>query len=373
LKPSDITYKARFDAEANLDDDHRLSFGAEAEKMINRYKGTVPQNLSVLDPHGSVYTLDEEYSAVRLGVYSELESAFLKRVMVSIGIRSDYYDLSKEAIVDPRASFRYNISKEMYAQMSWGIYHQFAQPYLYNQVNGNTQLSAQSAQHLTAGAEYSTELLMCRIETYQKNYSNLVLRNELTHYANLGDGIATGLDFFLKYGGFLRTPVSGWISYSYLHSRRLQARDLVDRIVYEQAPSSFDITHNLTVVGKIQLIQFFSLGLTARYATGKPVTPIVSAIQAAGEEYYEPVQGPINSERMPDFIRIDVSLGYFLPFGDLNSAMIYFAVSNLLDRDNPSGYEYSADYSERTLKTTDYRRSIYFGVAISFGSYGIDN
>jgi hypothetical protein len=293
--------------------------------------------------------------------------------MVSIGIRSDYYDLSKEAIVDPRASFRYNISKEMHAQMSWGIYHQFAQPYLYNQVNGNPQLSAQSAQHLTAGAEYSTELLMCRVETYRKNYSHLVLRDESIHYANLGNGIATGLDFFLKYGGFLRTPVSGWISYSYLHSRRLQARDLVNRIVYEQAPSSFDITHNLTVVGKIQLIQFFSLGLTARYATGKPVTPIVGAIQAAGEEYYEPVQGPVNSERMPDFIRLDASLGYFLPFGDSNSVTFYLAISNLLDQVNPIRYEYSADYSERHMRTTDYRRSIYFGVAISFGSYGIDN
>jgi hypothetical protein len=373
LKPSDITYKARFDAEANLDDDHRLSFGAESEKMINKYEGTVPQNPLVLDPCGSVYTLHEDYSAVRFGVYSELESALLKKVMVSVGIRSDYYDLSKETVVDPRVSLRYNISKEMHAQTSWGIYHQFAQPYLYNQVNGNPQLSAQSAQHLTAGAEYSTELFMCRIEVYSKTYSNLVLKSSSSNYANLGDGIATGLDFFLKYGGFLRTPVSGWISYSYLHSRRLQARDLVENIVYEEAPSPFDITHNLTIVGKIQLIQFISLGLTLHFASGKPVTPIISAIQPAGVDYYEPVQGLINSERLPEFIRLDASLGYFLPFGDSSSAMFYFAVSNLLDRDNPVDYEYSADYSQRRLRTTDYRRSIYFGVALSFGSYGLDN
>ena len=373
LNPSDITYKARFDAEANLDDDHRLSLGAESEKMTNRYEGTVPQNPSVVDPRGSVYVLHENYSAVRFGAYSELESALLRRVMVSVGVRSDYYDLSKEAIVDPRVSLRYNFSKEMHAQASWGIYHQFAQPYLYNQVSGNPQLSAQSAQHITGGVEYTAELLMCRIETYQKNYSNLVLRNESTHYANLGDGIATGLDFFLKYGGFLRTPVSGWVSYSYIHSRRLQARDLVDNIVYEEAPSPFDITHNLTVVGKFQIIQSLSCGLTFHYASGKPVTPIIGAMQAAGVDYYEPVQGRINSERLPEFIRLDASLGYFLPFGESNSTMFYFAVSNLLDRANPVGYEYSTDYSTRRLRTTDYRRSVYFGIAISFNSYGLDN
>jgi hypothetical protein len=89
--------------------------------------------------------------------------------------------------------------------------------------------------------------------------------------------------------------------------------------------------------------------------------------------YFEPIQGPINSERMPDFIRLDASFGYFLPFGDLNSATFYFAISNLLDRANPVGYKYSADYSRRCLITTDYRRSVYFGVAISFGSYGLDN
>jgi hypothetical protein len=373
LKPSDITYKARFDAEANLDDDHRLSFGAESEKMINRYEGTVPQNQFVLDPHGSVYVLDENYASTRVGMFSEMELTLARKLMASIGVRSDYYDLSKECVVDPRISLRYNISNEMHIQTSWGLYHQFAQPYLYNRVNGNPHLYAQSAQHLTAGTEYSTELFMCRIEVYSKTYSHLVLESSSSNYANLGDGVANGLDFFLKYGGFLRTPVSGWISYSYLHSCRLQARDLVKNIIYEEAPSSFDITHNLTVVGKIQLIQFLSCGLTFHYATGIPVTPIVGAIQPAGTAYFEPIQGLVNSERMPDFIRLDANLGYFLPFGDLNSMTFYFAISNLLDRANPVGYNYSADYSRRYLMTTDYRRSVYFGVVISFGSYGLDN
>ncbi len=372
LKPADNTYKARFDAEANLDNDHRLSFGVESEKMINRYEGTVPQNPLVLDPQGSVYNLNENYNAVRIGAYSEIESALSKRVMIDVGVRSDYYNLSKETIIDPRASLRYNFSKEIHAQASWGIYHQFAEPYLYNQVNGNPQLSAQLARHLTAGMEYSAELLMCRIEVYQKVYSNLVLRSSATNYANLGDGTASGLDIFLKYGGFLRTPVSGWVSYSYLYSHRLQARDIVENIVYEEAPSPFDITHNLTIVGKVQLIQFLNLGITFKYATGRPFTPIVGAIKTAGADYYVPVQGPVNSERLPDFIRLDISLGYFLPFGDSNSATFYLAVSNLLDYNNPVDYEYSADYSQRHLRTTDYRRFVYFGAVISLGSYGIN-
>ena len=166
LKSSDITYKARFDADVNLDDDHRLSFGAESEKTINQYDGTVPQNQFVLDPSASVYILDENYASMRVGMYSEMELTLARKLMASIGIRSDYYDLSNECVVDPRISLCYNISKEMHVQTSWGLYHQFAQPYLYHCVNGNPHLSTQSAQHLTAGTEYSTELFMCRIEVY---------------------------------------------------------------------------------------------------------------------------------------------------------------------------------------------------------------
>lgn len=373
LRPSDFTYKARFDAEENSDDDHRLLLGAESEKMTNRYEGTVPQNPYVLDPQGSIYTLHEDYSAMRIGVYTEYALKLSRGILTSIGVRSDYYNLSKQAVVDPRLSIRYDLSNEMHVQASWGIYHQFAQPYLYNRGNGNPLLSAQSARHLTAGIEYAGELLMCRIETYRKTYSDLVLRCKSTQYANMGDGSAVGVDLFVKYGAFLQTPVNGWVSYSYLHSKRLQARDLIDRYLYEESPSSFDITHNLTVVAKAQLAGFVSAGLTFRCATGKPHTPIGGAVSRAGGAYYEPIQGEVNSERYPHFVRLDGSLSYFCPFGERNSAVFYLGITNILNRANPILYEYSFDYSQRTLRTTDYRQSIYFGMSVSFGSYGIEN
>ena len=256
----------------------------------------------------------------------------------------------------------------MNARLGWGIYHQFPQPYLYNAMSGDPHLSAQRSQHLIAGVEYSSELVQCRMEAYRKTYAQLVLRTASSHYANMGDGVASGIDVFLKYGGFLRTPVSGWISYSYIHARRLQARDLAESIVYEEAPSSFDITHNLTLVGKVQVIQQLSIGLTFRCATGTPVTPVVGAIRPDGAGYYEPIQGPLNSERMPAFVRLDATLAYFQPFGESNAVMFYLGMTNVLDRPNPVRYEYSADYAQRRLRTTDYHRFIYFGTSVSLGS-----
>jgi len=78
------------------------------------------------------------------------------------------------------------------------------------------------------------------------------------------------------------------------------------------------------------LIQFFSGGLTFRYATGRPVTPIIGAIRNDQFGFYEPIEGPINSERLPSFQRLDGSLSYYLPYGNGHSATFYLAVSNLL-------------------------------------------
>jgi vitamin B12 transporter len=371
LASSDATYKARFDVENEMSNSCRISAGAEWERTVNRFEGTVPQNAAVLDPAASSYSLDESFGAARMGGYAELEATIAPRCILTAGLRGDHYTLGPQTVIDPRLGAHWAISDELSARCAWGIYHQFPQPYLYNAASGNPGLTAQRAMHWIAGAEYTSGPVQCRLEAFRKTYAAMILRSTASHYLNSGDGAASGVDFFLKYGGFLRTPVSGWISYGFLTSRRLQARDLATTIVYENAPTPYDISHNLTVVCKAQLVSLLNIAFTFRYATGVPVTPVIGAIRSDNGTYWEPVQGHVNAERLPDFIRLDATLAYFQPFGDANAATFYIAVTNLLNRPNPVGYEYSADYSTRSLRTTDYRRFVYFGALFSFGTLGI--
>jgi hypothetical protein len=74
----------------------------------------------------------------------------------------------------------------------------------------------------------------------------------------------------------------------------------------------------LTLVGKVGLIQFLSAGLTFRYATGRPVTPIIGAIRNEPFDFYEPIEGLVNAERLPPCQRLDGSLSYYLPYGNGN-------------------------------------------------------
>ena len=115
----------------------------------------------------------------------------------------------------------------------------------------------------------------------------------------------------------------------------------------------------------MQIVRSLSGGLTLRYATGRPITPIVGAVPVANKSYYLPVEGPVGSERLPSFQQIDGQLSYVHFFGSGHQAVFYLAVNNLLNRANVLDYDYSIDYTQRQPRTTLFRRSIYFGTTVS--------
>ena len=370
--PSDKTTKLRLDADRPLTDNVHLSVGAELEHLKNEFVGSVPVNTLVLDPSAPVFLLDEVNQSDRYGVYAQLETNLSHRLKATTGVRGDYHTLSNQVIIDPRCSLQYNISPSTQVRANWGIYHQFPEPYLYNAETGNLFLRAEKAQQFIAGLESSREDFMVRVEAYHKSYSHMVLQDATNRYANRGDGVANGVDVFLKYGAFLQTPINGWVSYSFLHSQRMQVRDVVDHFEYETGPSPFDITHSLTIVAKGQVVGLLSLGATYRIATGQPETPVINAVHISQGDYYLPVQGRVNSVRLSGYSRLDVTLSYLVAFGDLNSAVFYCSVTNLLNRANETGFEYSKDYLERRVLTSEYRRFIYFGVAVALGGLSPD-
>jgi hypothetical protein len=365
---ADDTYKWRTDVEASLSTRLKLRLGGEIEETVNRYDGKVPQG-DVLDPNATTYILAEKYSARRTGAYAEIETQLSRRWLASAGLRGDRQNLASQTTIDPRLSLRYEISTTSNVRASWGYYHQFPQPYEFNPTNGNPNLTSQRAEHFIIGYEYNRDLSQVRVEGYHKLYEELVLKDETRHLANRGNGRASGLDVFVKYGGFLKTRVHGWASYSFLHSRRLLARDLAGKYLYEKAPSDFDVTHNLTIVAKLRITAPLSFGCTYRYATGRPITPIVDAIKDPVHDFYTPVEGPVNSERLPGFQRVDANLSYYYPYGRDNFAVFYLSVANVLNRENILGYEYSADYQSRTPRATNYLRFIYFGVTTTISGF----
>ena len=364
LTPSDLTGKIRTDWERLLGAAGILRLGAEVEHADNRFVGSVPQG-DILDPEAEVFELDTSCSARRSGAWFEVDFKPARRIAANAGMRADRHSLSGGLVLDPRLSARYQLSKDTSARLAWGIYHQFPAPYQYNPTSGNPGLGPQRARHWIGGLHHERGGLSVRLEGYYKPYRDLVLDDAGLNLANTGRGRASGVDLFCKYGAFLDNRMSGWLAYSLLRSRRMQVRRQGLEMLREEAPSPFDITHNLTLVAKTRIVRTLSVGLTLRYATGRPVTPVVGAVPVEGRGYYLPVEGPVGSERLPSFQKVDGQLSYLRFFGSGHRAVFYLAVNNLLDRANVLDYDYSIDYTRRQPRTSLFRRSVYFGATVS--------
>jgi hypothetical protein len=113
---------------------------------------------------------------------------------------------------------------------------------------------------------------------------------------------------------------------------------------------------------------YLSGGLTIRHATGKPVTPVVDAVSSPDGNYFLPIEGPVGSDRLPAYRRVDAQINYYVPLGSQGTnAVFYVSANNVFGRTNALDYEYSADYSSRTLQKTNFERSFYFGVNVNLG------
>ena len=363
LSPADRAAKLRVDATRG-GGDWTVRTGGTVERRHYRFDGTVPTQPDVVAPDAPTRSVDESVRATRAGGYVEVESSLLSSVVARAGLRTDVHSRAGRPVVDPRVGLAWSFAPNTQLRAAWGLYHQFPELSTYGEHVGKNTLGAQRAQHVVLGLRHEREHLLLRAEAYHKPYRDLVVRTGSSRYANDGTGVARGIDLFAKYGSFLGTRVNGWASYSLLHSHRTQPRDRGTDVKLDDGPAPYDLTHQITAVGKVRVIDQFRVGGTYSYVTGRPFTPVVGT-ERLGSGALLPVDGPVGSERLPAYHRLDLQVSYFWPFNRQQNVVVYAALNNVLDRANAVDVTYSPDYSTRRYRRTDFRRSVYFGLTLT--------
>ena len=101
-----------------------------------------------------------------------------------------------------------------------------------------------------------------------------------------------------------------------------------------------------TALAAYALGRGFDVGARVRFASGYPRTPVVAAYYDARRDLYEPVLGVHNTERIPDFLQLDLRFAKRWTLGT-SELEAYLDVQNVTDRDNPEEIAYSPDYSQK--------------------------
>jgi CarboxypepD_reg-like domain/TonB-dependent Receptor Plug Domain len=362
LDRKDSGLKLRSDTETIFSHSFKLLAGFEIEYRDIDYKGTIPSEDFDFRNDFNREVIDAGFDVTRSGAYTEIELSNLfglPYIYLIGGVRGDLVSPLSLKWIDPRASFGYKITSDLTLNIGWGIFHQHPDPRFYSISDGNPNLGAMKATHYIVSIDYNfNKFDNFRIEAYYKDYSNLPLEDDLLNYNNNGYGFAEGIDVILK--GNLFGIIDGWISYGFINTKRMWMD------FDELTSSSFDITHNFTLIAKYNITQSFQIGINYKYATGRPFDQVIGSNYIPDLDIYEPVYGEKNSARYPTYQRLDLRLTYLTQLFNNYFTVFYVEGLNILNINNIFGYSYNKDYSKRFNVDSYFgRRTVVIGTQIT--------
>ena len=306
----------RYDAEYQYSSKQTLKFGTWYTYNQIRY-------LNILDDS---ITLQDRFNVGNTYAFYAQNKSNWGKLTTEVGVRGTYFTPTNKIYGEPRFSFNYQAFPKIRIKGAWGVYRQFINRVILENVfggsrdfwllsNGNT-LPVSFSQHYILGGAYENKTWLFDVEAYRKNMGGLLeysLRfggfdesNE--NFDNLffrGPGVVNGIDFLLqkKVGA-----LTGWLGYTlsrvdYTFPDINQGRSF---------PALHDQRHEAKVVASYTLGDFI-FAANFIYATGKPFTAPVGQYNIKlidGKERQYIHFGDKNSQRLPDYHRADVSITY---------------------------------------------------------------
>ncbi len=344
-------FGGHFDWLHDFKDDSQLKVGLEVDHTItgnNSYfvelpgEGQPSFDLSTAEK----ISASETTFADNIGTYVEEKFKGWDRLELTAGLRADFLAYNSHFTWGPRLSASYLLFPDTTLKASYGTYFQlpWQGPYL-DPSFGNPHLLSEKAVSSILGVEQKlSDGLYFRVEGYNKDLTDVVVPDPALHYNNTGTGYSRGVEFFLR-----RPPTErffGWISYAFSDSVRHNAPG--DTHVYD-----YDQPNIATVVASYKINPGWEVGLKWRYSSGLPDTPITgstySPVTIDGLVYsrYSAIYGPVNSSRLPDYQRLDLSTSFATVYNTWQWRF-YIEILNVLNHPNVFAYDYNEDYSSKT-------------------------
>jgi ferric enterobactin receptor len=354
----DISF--RFRNEWNPNANNHIEFGFEYSDINIKYK---------LDFNDTTHLINKNNRGNQSAFYAQDIITLFKNLDLNIGFRSTYYDITNTFYQEPRLSATYRILPNLKFQVAWGIYHQFTNDIIREDVlqgskdfwllSDNKTIPVGKAIHYIVGLSYEINGLLFDVEGYYKALSGLTeysmrytgpsLRslNEPTYFFE-GTGYAKGIEFLAqkKFG-----DNTGWLAYTLG-----QVMNTFPELNYGNPfPAIQDQTHEIKAIYSRKL-GHFDFSASFIYATGKPYTAPEGQYQITlldGTKYtYIHVSGE-NALRLPAYNKLDIAATYnWLGAHTKNS--ISLSIFNVYNHTNIWYKQFNINQSQISVTNVNY-------------------
>lgn len=288
------------------------------------------------------------------------------RLILTGGLRADYFSFTDEFTLGPRLSARYVLDGRTTLAAAAGLYHQ-APTYrelrgapIFNAASQNVLLDAlnpdlrsQVAQVYVLGIEhfFPSVRLYGRAEAYVKLLDRLIsydVEHVRTVYSGQNDatGYTYGLDLQIR-GEFV-PGLESWLNYGFMVARERFLPEFVDSNRKGTLPRPMDRRHNVSLFAQdyIPGSDDWRIHVRALFGTGTPYTPPAPGKRIGEVQLQNP--GPRNAARYPEYRRFDMGLtreaqlGLALAGGQPMTLELTAEVLNVFDMTNTIAYSWIA-------------------------------
>jgi hypothetical protein len=282
------------------------------------------------------------------------------------GLHYSYEDYLDKRYLEPRLGLEWQLSDKTLFTAGWGQYNQFPEGGQVVEDFGNPELDHLRSEHSVLGLAHALDKVwLIKGELYYKTFDDLVVSDPVTNYTNGASGTAYGLELLIKRDKSqdYSQPLSGWLALSLSEAeRRIDSNG-------DRFPFNYDQPLHATLVLNYRASARWSYGLSWRYHSGAPYTPVTGSQTVTdpdGSTRLRPVYGETNATRLPSYHRLDLRVDRDFVY-DRFLVNAYLEIANVYNRKNISGYRYPPDY-DPGKKKANYQLPliISFGVQFTF-------
>jgi len=294
----------------------------------------------------------DRYPFIAPGIYGEV-TRDLEQLRVVAGLRGDAHIQNGDIFVgalDPRVSFRYNLTDDTTINGGLGIFSQFPETSeLEPESGGNDELLVERSFQYAVGLQHRFTQDFRLESTVFYNDLNQLIRGSGTGiqfgggppregddpFNNTGTGRVYGLETLLRYDG---TNILALFSATLSRSERINKNGKVRLFNFDQ-PFLVNALFSWTLPKNRRF------GARVRYGAGNPYTPVVGAWYDLDRRSYQAINGERDAGRLRPFFALDIRYDKTYVFNTWKLTA-YIDIQNTTNYPNVEVMSYNFDYTK---------------------------